>query len=122
MKKRFNTPTILGGCVFLLALLCIPSIGAPIHFNHERNRRERAVKVRLMTIRTAEEQYQARHGVYAGSFKELAQSGLLADSLSFIPYTEGIRFSLTATTLLARADGRSPSCNVPPPTSSTSAA
>ena len=56
MKIRFNTPTILGGCVFILVLLCILSIGSPIHFDHERNVREKAVKVRLMTIRKAEEQ------------------------------------------------------------------
>ena len=108
MKLRFNTPAILGGCVILLALLCVLSIGAPIHFDHERSMREKAVKARLMTIRTAEEQYRARHGVYAGSFKELAQSGLLADSLSFIPYTEGIRFSLTATTLPGKSGRKIP--------------
>ena len=108
MKIRFNTPTILGGCVFILVLLCILSIGSPIHFDHERNVREKAVKVRLMTIRKAEEQYRARHGVYAGSFKELAQSGLLADSLSFIPYTDGTRFSLTATTLPGKSGRKIP--------------
>ncbi len=108
MKLRFNTTTHLGGCVLLLALLCILSIGAPIHFSHERNMREKAVKARLMTIRTAEERYRARNGVYAGSFKKLAQSGFLADSLSYIPYTDGIRFSLTATTLPGKSGRKIP--------------
>lgn len=108
MKLRFNTTTLLGGCVLLLALLCILSIGAPIHFSHERNMREKAVKVRLMTIRTAEERYRARNGVYAGSFKELAQAGLLPDSLSYIPYTDGLRFSLTATTLPGKSGRKIP--------------
>ena len=91
MKKRFNTPTILGGCVFLLALLCILSIGSPIHFDHERSVREKAVKARLMTIRSAEERYRAQHGVYAGSFK-----------------TDGTRFSLTATTLPGKSGRKIP--------------
>lgn len=108
MKLRFNTTTLLGGCVLLLALLCILSIGAPIHFSHERNMREKAVKARLMTIRTAEERYRARNGVYAGSFKKLTQSGFLADSLSYIPYTDGIRFSLTATTLPGKSGRKIP--------------
>ena len=94
MKLRFNTPAILGGCVILLALLCVLSIGAPIHFDHERS--------------TAEEQYRAQNGVYAGSFKELAQNGLLPDSLSYIPYTDGIRFSLTATTLPGKSGRKIP--------------
>lgn len=108
MKLRFNTTTLLGGCVLLLALLCILSIGAPIHFSHERNMREKAVKARLMTIRTAEERYRARNSVYAGSFKELAQSGFLPDSLSYIPYTDGLRFSLTATTLPGKSGRKIP--------------
>lgn len=99
---------MLGGCVLLLALLCILSIGSPIHFDHERSVREKAVKARLMTIRTAEERYRARHGVYAGSFKDLAQSGLLADSLSLIPYAGGARFSLTATTLPGKGGRKIP--------------
>lgn len=99
MRLKVNKTYSLGGCVFLLALLCLMSIGSPMHFEKQQAKRESAVKERLMTIRTAEEKYRAKHGVYASSFKELARCGLLADSLAYIPCTEGQRFSLTATTL-----------------------
>ncbi len=99
MRLKVNKTCCLGGCVFLLALLCLLSIGSPIHFEKQKARREKAVKERLMVIRAAEEKYRARHGVYAASFKELARCGLLADSLGSIPCVEGQRFTLTATTL-----------------------
>ncbi len=99
MRLKVNKTCCLAGCVFLLVLLCLMSIGSPIYFEKQKTKRENAVKERLMTIRTAEEKYRAKHGVYASSFKELARSGLLADSLCDIPGVEGQRFSLTATTL-----------------------
>lgn len=99
MRLKVNNTYCLGGCVFVLVLLCLLSIGSPILFEKQKTRREDAVKERLMTIRAAEEKYRARHGVYASSFKELERCGLLADSLGNVPCVEGQRFSLTATTL-----------------------
>ncbi len=99
MRLKVNNTYCLGGCVLLLALLCLMSIGSPILFEKQKTKRENAVKERLMTIRAAEEKYRAKHGTYAASFKELARCGLLADSLGDIPCVKGQRFSLTATTL-----------------------
>lgn len=80
------------------------SIGSPMVFERQRAKRENAVKQRLMTIRSAEEKYRTRHGVYASNFKQLTKCGLLADSLAYIPYTSGKRFSLTATMLPGKND------------------
>lgn len=103
MRLKVNNTYCLGGCVLILVLLCLISIGSPMYFEKQKARRESAVKERLMTIRAAEEKYRARHGVYAASFKELARCGLLADSLADVPGVEGQRFSLTATTLPGKA-------------------
>lgn len=99
MRLKVNNTYCLAGCVFIMALLCLVSIGSPMYFEKQKTRRESAVKERLMAIRAAEERYRARHGVYAATFKELARGGLLADSLADVPGVKGQRFSLTATTI-----------------------
>lgn len=108
MRLKVNNTYCLGGCVLILALLCLISIGSPMYFEKQKARRESAVKERLMTIRAAEEKYRARHGVYAASFKELARCGLLADSLADVPGVKGQRFSLTATTLPGKSGNAIP--------------
>ena len=43
-----------------------------------------------------EKAYMKAHGTYAPDLKTLIASGLIADSLTFIPYSEGERFALEA--------------------------
>lgn len=86
-----------------LAVVSGLSIYAPIRFDRQRAAREQAVKERLVKIRYAEEQYRKAHGTYTDDFGMLVSSGLLADSLQFIPFTDGKRFDLTVTTQIAKS-------------------
>lgn len=102
--KRTNILLLV--CVLTLAVLCCLSVSAPLRFEREQARRETAVKTRLLLIRTAEERYRRVTGGYADRFETLVAGGYLADSLTYIPYSGGQRFSLAATTQVARS-GRS---------------
>lgn len=103
MKKTFlKNNYLLTACVLLLAVVAFLSIDAPMRFEREQALRETAVKQRLVKIRVAEEKYRLRKGVYTGDFQELTRSGLLADSLRFIPYSGGRMFSLQATSIIGK--------------------
>lgn len=102
MKWKWNNNAGLGLCVVVLVLLCVASIMRPLHFQQQQTRRETIVKQRLLTIRAAEERYRQRHGVYTGDFANLVGSGLLADSLQYIPFSDGRKFHLEASVLLSR--------------------
>lgn len=70
MKKAVNV--ILGLCALALLYLCYGSIMEPIQFNKEKDKREAAVKERLIQIRDAEEQYRLLHdGEFCDSFPAL---------------------------------------------------
>ena len=97
-----NTYGLLA-CVFALAVLCVLSVSSPMRFEHQQQIREKTVKERLVKIRTAEEKYRLRYGVYTADFGNLVKSGLLADSLQYIPYSDGKRFSIDATTTIAKS-------------------
>lgn len=102
MKRKININYILGTCAIVLFVLCLLSIYQPLHFQSELAKREKVVKERLVKIRTAEEKYKKRHGTYTGDFALLVKERLLADSLQYIPFTEGKRFSLTASMQVAK--------------------
>lgn len=95
MKIKINH--ILSAIAAALLVLCVMSVWSPIRFSDIRSRREAAVKARLVEIRKAEETYKKMNGCYAGSFRQLADCRLLADSTRFIPYSGGEEFELTAT-------------------------
>ena len=61
-----------------------------------------------MLIRTAEEKYKQKHGVYTGDFATLAKEKLLADSLQYIPFSNGKKFSLVATTIVGKSGKQTP--------------
>lgn len=86
-----------------LAVACAMSVYAPIHFGREQAVRERAVKERLVKIRHAEEQYRKDTGAYTDDFGVLVSRGYLPDSLQYIPYSEGRKFSITVTTLTGKS-------------------
>ncbi len=106
MKIRTNH--ILAAIAILLCVVCATSVYAPINFEKQQARRERAVKERLVKIRHAEENYRRKHGVYAGDFKELTGSGMLPDSLQYVPFTEKRRFDLAATTQISKSGRQVP--------------
>ena len=62
---------LLIAAILVLSYLLINSIMNPIRFNKERDRREAAVKERLINIRTAEVAYKSKYGKYTGSFDTL---------------------------------------------------
>lgn len=102
-----NTYGLLG-CAVVLAVLCVLSVSAPMRFDRQRQQRETAVKQRLIKIRTAEESYRRAQGVYTADFATLVKSGLLADSLKYIPYTKNKAFSLSATTTVGKSGRQIP--------------
>lgn len=57
--------------IILLGFLCWRSIQAPIEFQREVEKREKAVIQRLIDIRTAEVAYRDQHGKYTASFDTL---------------------------------------------------
>lgn len=105
MKRKININYILGGCIVILAVLCILSIRQPINFEKEQTKREAVVKERLMHIRMAEERYRKIHGTYTGSFDNLIREKLLADSLRYIPFSDKKPFVL-ATSIQMSKSGR----------------
>ncbi len=108
MKMKANNTLLLMGCVLVLAALCFLSVDAPMRFQRQRQEREAVVKQRLLTIRAAEEKYRVRHGAYAGSFAELAKGGLLADSISYIPFSSKKRFSLQISSTVGKSGRQVP--------------
>lgn len=101
--KKISSSHILALLATALCVVCVMSVYSPMHFDSCQEERERAVKIRLLKIRNAEERYRNRHGVYAADFKTLVGGGFLADSLQYIPYSEGRRFDLTATTVTGKS-------------------
>lgn len=99
---------LLTACVLVLLALISLSIYSPIRFGKQQALRERAVKERLLKIRRAEEGYRKRHGVYTANWQSLVQGGFLADSLQFIPYSEGKRFELSADVKIGKSGRQMP--------------
>lgn len=108
MKRKININYILGACVIVLLVLCTLSISQPLCFQSAQQEREKAVKETLMKIRTAEERYKARHGGYSGDFQTLIKGKYLQESLQYIPYSDGKKFTLSATTIVSKSGKQIP--------------
>ena len=108
MRKRINNNYILGACVFVMMLLCILSVSQPIRFQKAMENREVAVKAKLIKIRDAEEKYKAKHGVYTGDFTTLVKEKYIKGDDIVIPYSDGKKFSLTATTIVGKSGKQIP--------------
>lgn len=106
--KKISNNYILALLAVALGVVCFMSIYTPMRFDEQRDVRERAVKQRLIKIRYAEEKYRKANGVYAEDFAELVKCGLLADSLQYIPYADGVRFELVTTTVLGKSGRQMP--------------
>lgn len=101
--RKVNSNYILVLLAALLCVVCFMSVYSPMRFDGQQEVRERAVKERLLKIRSAEEKYRKLHGCYAGDFAALVNSGLLADSLRYIPFAEKRVFDLTSTTVTGKS-------------------
>ena len=106
--RKINNNIILGACVIVMMLLCVLSISQPIIFQHQMQSREAEVKARLLVIRQAEEKYKAKHGVYTGDFATLVKGKYLKADDTLIPYSDGKKFSLAATTIVAKSGKQVP--------------
>lgn len=103
MKKLTKINALLMVVVCVLLVLCVASVYSPIRFDKLRNERESLVKQRLTLVRKAAEAYRADHGAYTGRLQALADSGYIADSLLYIPYSDGRRFHLEASAVTTRS-------------------
>ncbi|MGI6233128.1 MAG: hypothetical protein ACOYJF_09815 [Prevotella sp.] len=108
MKPIKNHNFLLAICVLVLVVLCWLSVEQPLRFEREQQRREQVVKHRLLQIRSAEEHYKAKHGTYSGQFASLVKSGLIADSLQYVPFSDGERFQLTASFVIGKTGRQIP--------------
>ena len=107
-KLLKNQNIILGFCVLVLVVLCWLSVERPMRFEREQAEREKAVKARLLHIRTAEERYRARKGVYTGDWATLIRAKLLADSLQYVPFSGKERFHLEASFVMGKSGRQIP--------------
>ena len=103
MRKGTNNNLILGVLALALAVTCGLSVYSPVRFDKQKALRERAVKERLLKIRNAEEKYRKANGVYADDFNLLVKGGYLADSLQYIPFSDGKKFSVTVSTQIGKS-------------------
>jgi len=69
MKAVINI--LLSVVIVILVYLLYESIMDPIRFNNEKDRREEAIKERLVDIRSAQILYRQKYGRYTGSFDTL---------------------------------------------------
>jgi hypothetical protein len=69
MKAVINI--LLTIVIIVLVYLLYESIMDPIRFNKERDKREAAIKERLIDIRSAQVLYRSKYGKYTGSFDTL---------------------------------------------------
>lgn len=92
----------LGVAAALMLALCLSAVSGPLLFNNKREAREKVVKERLRTIMTAQTRYMNANGRYCGSIDSLVTGGWLADSLRYVPYSNGREFAMTATTTITK--------------------
>lgn len=92
----------------VLIILCLLSVGQPIRFQHEQSKREQAVKERLAKIRQAEERYRSKNGTYTGDFATLVKGRYIDSALQYIPYGDGKKFSLAASTIVSKSGRQIP--------------
>lgn len=108
LHHKMPQTLLLAASVLMLVALCVLSVSSPMRFDRERGAREAAVRQRLVKIRAAEEAYRASHGAYTGSFDVLVSSGLLADSLRLIPYSQGEAFALQVSSFTGSSGRQAP--------------
>ena len=96
MENRRRTLNILLGIVVLALVMAIAaSIMSPVNFTNEAKARENKVIERMQKIRSAEARYRQVHdGMFCTTLDSLVMTGYIADSLKYIPYSDGKQFEL----------------------------
>lgn len=108
MKKRKLQIFALSASAIVLLATCLMTIFAPVYRQRERAEREAIVKQRLCTIRNAQQLYLSRHQCYAPQLKLLVDARLIADSIQYIPFTNGKKFHLATTTIVEKSGKQIP--------------
>lgn len=94
--KRKNINLLLGFLVCALIIAIIASILKPVNFNSTVAKREKEVVERMKVIRSAEARYRKiNNGMFCSSIDSLVMEGYLADSLKYIPYSDGKKFEIS---------------------------
>jgi len=91
---RYKTNILMMTGIAVMTALCAASISKPVAFARERKARETLVKARLTAIRTAEEDYRAKHGTYCRSIDRLAKEMRLPAATRLIPGTDGKKWTI----------------------------
>ncbi|MGM9733923.1 MAG: hypothetical protein ACI3YT_07385, partial [Prevotella sp.] len=91
MEKRKRIINVLLGLVaFALLIAIVASILRPMSFNTTVTKREKVIVERMKIVRTAAARYrQDNDGVFCSSIDSLVIRGYLADSLKYIPFSNG---------------------------------
>ena len=108
MKLKISNNYILTICVLALVVICFLSVNTPLSFEREQKKREAVVKEYLLKIRLAETKFLKAKGTYTGDFATLIREGYLADSLQYIPFSEGQKFTLQTTVQLGKSGKQIP--------------
>ncbi|MCI6829337.1 MAG: hypothetical protein MR924_08790 [Prevotella sp.] len=91
MERRKRIINMLLGLVaFALLIAIVASILKPMSFNTTVTQREKVVIERMKIVRTAAARYrQDNDEVFCSSIDSLVIRGYLADSLKYIPFSDG---------------------------------
>jgi len=96
---------LLGFLVCALLIAIIASVLKPMSFNDTAAKRETEVIERMKVIRSAEARYRKiNNGVFCSSIDSLVMQGYLADSLKYIPYSDGKKFEIS-TNFITNSNG-----------------
>ena len=105
---RFNNRMItltLGALVVLLSAIVVLSVQGPINTLNEIKEREKAVISKMNVIRNAELRYRQVNGDYCGSIDSLAMAGFIEDSVKYIPFSNGVKFTIKKKTVELNSKG-----------------
>lgn len=105
---RFNNrmiTQILGALVVLLSAIVVLSVMGPINTLNEIKEREEAVISKMNVIRNAELRYRQINGDYCGSIDSLAMAGFIEDSVKYIPFSNGVKFTIKMKTVEINSKG-----------------
>ena len=96
---------ILGALVVLLSAIVVLSVQGPINTLNEIKEREKAVISKMNVIRNAELRYRQVNGDYCGSIDSPAMAGFIEDSVKYIPFSNGVKFTIKMKTVELNSKG-----------------
>ena len=94
--KRKYINISLGIIVVALIVAIVSSVMKPVNFTNEAKEREEKVIERLQKIRSAQARYRQNHdGVFCTTLDSLVMAGYIADSIKYIPFSDGKMFEMS---------------------------